>query len=168
MSTDLEPVATAESTACHEPSAATSHPENAIAAESAFGLTAGDRRFLMSLSAILLLLMGIHLLRFSLPGQGRLRVERADSRRFEFQIDVNQATWVEWMQLPEVGEALARKIVTFRKEAGPFRSVEDVDRVPGIGPATMQQIRPFLKWTAQTAIGHTESTSAVGDAVLSR
>jgi competence ComEA-like helix-hairpin-helix protein len=145
-------------------SPAARRPDESPEVGAGFGLTARDCRFLMFLSTILLVMMGIHLLRFTWLGEPALRLERADAHRFELQIDVNQATWVEWMQLPEIGEGLARKIVKFREEQGPFLSTDDVRRVPGIGPATLEQIRPYLKWTQLPAIGDTERPLEVGNA----
>lgn len=115
--------------------------------DTALGLNPGDRVVLLVLSTAILLLIALHLARLSWRGGRTVDVERLASRRLEFQLDVNQATWVEWMQLPEIGEALARRIVADRDEQGPFRSVEDVERVRGIGPATMSAIRPHLTWT---------------------
>ncbi|WP_437205217.1 ComEA family DNA-binding protein [Planctomicrobium sp. SH664] len=74
-----------------------------------------------------------------------IEVHRPHERKFEFQIDINRATWVEWMQLDGIGESLGRRIVAYREEHGPFASIDDIDRVPGIGPAKMQAIRPHLR-----------------------
>ena len=59
-------------------------------------------------------------------------------------IDLNEAARDELMRLPGIGEKTANAIIEFREER-PFTSVEDLDRVPGIGPATIERIRPFLK-----------------------
>ena len=61
-----------------------------------------------------------------------------------FQVDVNAADWPELAQLPGLGETLARRIVASRQTSGPFRSYADLDRVKGIGPRTIERIRPFL------------------------
>ncbi|XOV74369.1 MAG: ComEA family DNA-binding protein [Phycisphaerales bacterium] len=44
--------------------------------------------------------------------------------------------------LPRIGPALARRIVEDRAVSGRFASVDDLDRVPGIGPRTVEAIRP--------------------------
>jgi competence protein ComEA len=44
-----------------------------------------------------------------------------------------------------VGPALAERIVRWREREGPFRSVEDLARVPGIGPATVARIRGSVR-----------------------
>ncbi len=46
--------------------------------------------------------------------------------------------------LPGVGPALSRAIVVNRKAHGPFRSIEDLTRVRGIGPRTVERLRTDL------------------------
>lgn len=114
------------------------------AEERSLQLSGGDRRFLVVAGGLVLILLAANIARETWRGEPRIEVRRLPARELEFRIDVNSASWVEWMQLPEIGESLARRIVADREERGPFLSVEDVDRVKGIGPATMQKIRPFL------------------------
>jgi competence protein ComEA len=59
-------------------------------------------------------------------------------------IDINAATAVELEALPGVGPVLAERIVAFRTERGPFRVVEDLLDVPGIGEAKLSQMRDSL------------------------
>ena len=49
------------------------------------------------------------------------------------------------MQLPGIGPTLAKRIVESRQAAGPFADQDDLRRVRGIGPKTMEQIRPYLR-----------------------
>lgn len=53
-------------------------------------------------------------------------------------IDVNTATVAELELLPRVNEALAHRIVAGR----PYATVEDLQRVSGIGPKTLELLRP--------------------------
>jgi competence protein ComEA len=64
--------------------------------------------------------------------------------RYQFQVAVNSATWVEWDQLDGIGPVLAKRIVADREEHGPFQSPEDLLRVKGIGSKTLEKMRPFL------------------------
>lgn len=48
-------------------------------------------------------------------------------------ININTATSEELQELDGVGEATAEKIIKEREENGPFATVEDIMRVPGIG-----------------------------------
>jgi competence protein ComEA len=47
--------------------------------------------------------------------------------------------------LPGIRETLARRIVQDRIKNGPFHAPEDLLRVPGIGPRTLNRLRPLLK-----------------------
>jgi competence protein ComEA len=59
-------------------------------------------------------------------------------------VDVNVATVEELDELPGVGPATAAAIVTERERNGPFVSVDDLDRVPGIGPAKLDALRDLV------------------------
>ena len=77
--------------------------------------------------------------------QGRLiEVERAEPLSASFQVDLNRAEWPELVQLPGIGPKLARRIVQSRQTDGPFVDHEDIKRVRGIGPKTLEQVRPYL------------------------
>ncbi len=75
----------------------------------------------------------------------RIDFDRAPPLELQFQIDVNTADWSEFTLLPGIGETLARRVVKHRAQHGPFRSVEQLEEVPGIGPKTMRRIRRFVK-----------------------
>lgn len=60
------------------------------------------------------------------------------------QLDLNVATEAELALLPGIGPVSAARILADRKRNGPFLSVEDFVRVPGIGPKTLDKCRPFL------------------------
>jgi competence protein ComEA len=59
-------------------------------------------------------------------------------------IDVNTATAEELQSVPGIGETLAKRIVEFREEHGPFEKVDDLLNVRGIGVASLDKLRPFL------------------------
>ncbi len=63
-------------------------------------------------------------------------------------IDPNRASEVEIDRLPGVGPAVARAIVRSREADGAFRSASDLERVRGIGPATVQRLGPWLDFSA--------------------
>ena len=56
-------------------------------------------------------------------------------------IDVNHADADELTALPGVGAVTARAIVEYREANGPFTALEDLLKVPGVGPATLDAIR---------------------------
>ena len=57
------------------------------------------------------------------------------------QVDVNTATIAELERLPQVGPALARRIVEYRQGHGPFLRSEELSRVKGVGPTTYEALR---------------------------
>jgi competence protein ComEA len=61
-------------------------------------------------------------------------------------VDVNRAQIKELEQITGVGPVLASRIVAFRQRLGPFRRPEDLLRVPGIGPAVLQEIRTQVRF----------------------
>jgi competence protein ComEA len=73
-----------------------------------------------------------------------IEIDAADPRQITFQLDINEAGWPELTLLPGVGETLARRIVRSRDEEGPFTDHDSLLRVKGIGPRTMDAIRPYL------------------------
>ncbi len=59
-------------------------------------------------------------------------------------VNVNVATAPQLESLPGVGPATAAAIVTERERNGPFLGVDDLDRVPGIGPARLDALRDLV------------------------
>ncbi len=57
---------------------------------------------------------------------------------------LNTATAEELSQLPGIGPALAARIVVDRRERGPYRSLEDLARVRGIGPNKVEGLRTLV------------------------
>lgn len=63
-------------------------------------------------------------------------------------LDPNRATEADLDRLPGVGPATARAIAENREQFGGFNHAEDVLRVPGIGPAKLARMEPFLDFSA--------------------
>ena len=59
-------------------------------------------------------------------------------------IDVNRADAAELDRLPKVGPALAARMVARRSERGPFRTLADLDSVPGVGAALLAAVSPHV------------------------
>ena len=57
---------------------------------------------------------------------------------------LSSATADQLDELPGVGPITAQKILDYRAEHGPFRSVDDLDAVPGIGPTRIEQLRDLV------------------------
>src|SRR5439155_24006080 len=59
-------------------------------------------------------------------------------------VDLDQADVTEITRLPRVGPALARRIVDWRAQHGPFGSLARLDSVSCIGPHLLEAIRPYV------------------------
>jgi competence protein ComEA len=67
-------------------------------------------------------------------------------------VNINTATKEELTSLKGIGEKRAQDIIDYRTKNGPFKSIDDLEKVPGIGPGTMKQIRSELTTTGKTVI----------------
>lgn len=59
-------------------------------------------------------------------------------------VNLNTATAEELDALPKVGPVLAKRIVEWRQQHGPFAAVEDLDAVDGVGPKMMESLLPLV------------------------
>jgi competence protein ComEA len=66
-------------------------------------------------------------------------------------INVNTASQAELETLPGIGETKALAIIAHRTQNGPFATVDQLDDVSGIGPATLEAIRPLVSVGAGAA-----------------
>jgi len=108
-----------------------------------FGLRRADQAAVAALVAFALASLAAYWL--AAGGRDRLiDIQRAPRRSVDYLVDVNQATWPELAQMPGIGETLARRIVESRETAGPFLDHGDLERVRGIGPRTLERIKPYL------------------------
>jgi competence protein ComEA len=60
-------------------------------------------------------------------------------------IDINRATADDLQKLPGIGPSLAKRIVAYRNKHGPFRRVEDLMAIKGIGFKKWEMIRPYVR-----------------------
>ncbi len=92
------------------------------------------------LAACVLLLFGLLLYRGYGSGL-RTRPTETVSVRF----DLNRAERSDFEQIPGVGPKLAQAIVDHRAEKGQFQSLDQLRGVKGVGPATFDKVRPYLR-----------------------
>jgi competence protein ComEA len=109
-----------------------------------WGLSRGDRWFLAVMLIVLAGLLALHVRRDVARQTAPVEIVRPQSPDYVFQLDPNTANWVEWAQLDGIGPTLAKRLVAHRDEHGPFRTPDDVGRVKGIGPKTLDKLRPHL------------------------
>ena len=71
-------------------------------------------------------------------------VEGSSEAASQGPINLNAATADQLDALPGVGPATATAIIAYRREHGPFASIEQLLEVPGIGPSKLAQIRALI------------------------
>ena len=59
-------------------------------------------------------------------------------------LDLNAATVEQLEKLPGIGPTTAKAIVRFREKSGPFRRVEDLLAIRGITKKRLEKIRPYV------------------------
>ncbi len=62
----------------------------------------------------------------------------------ELPIDVNSATEQELIFLPGIGQSKAKAIIEYRQKNGPFRTLSELERIPGIGKKTIEKLAPYV------------------------
>ena len=60
-------------------------------------------------------------------------------------LDVNTASKNDLMTLPKIGPVTAEKIIQYRDNFGPFKSIENLLKIKGIGQKTLDQLKPFIQ-----------------------
>jgi competence protein ComEA len=68
--------------------------------------------------------------------------EKEESK--EVLVDINHATVEELVELPGVGEQVAKRIVAYREKNGPFESAEELMNVRGIGEKSFLKLERFI------------------------
>ena len=75
-------------------------------------------------------------------------------------VNINTATKEELTSLKGIGEKRAQEIIDYRKKNGEFKSVDELEKVPGIGPGIMKQIRSDVSVTGKTTVTKSADTGA--------
>jgi len=61
-------------------------------------------------------------------------------------LDLNHATQKELENLPGIGPVHAKSIIASRNaRGGKFKSIDDIEKIDGIGPKTVETIRPYVE-----------------------
>jgi len=104
-----------------------------------------DQAVIAAVTLVALVSVGLYWLANGGARGHLIEIDRAAPQTAQFSLDINKAGWAEFMVLPGVGETLARRIVETRDTGGPFADIEELRRVRGIGPRTLDEIRPYLR-----------------------
>jgi competence ComEA-like helix-hairpin-helix protein len=73
-----------------------------------------------------------------------IQTPEAAIREKLFPLDLNSATEKELEFIPSIGPGRAKMIVDFRTQNGLFFTVDDLLKIKGIGPATLEKLKPYV------------------------
>lgn len=69
---------------------------------------------------------------------------KSASPKSQGKVNLNTASAAQLESLPAIGPVTAGSIIEYRNLHGPFKSVDQLDNVKGIGPKTLEKLRPFV------------------------
>ena len=59
-------------------------------------------------------------------------------------VNINTATVQDFESLPGIGPVMAQRIVDYRNEHGPFKTVEELTKVKGIGESKLEELLDLI------------------------
>jgi competence protein ComEA len=83
-------------------------------------------------------------------------------------VNINTATKEELTSLKGIGDKRAQEIIDYRKKNGEFKSVDDLEKVPGIGPGIMKQIRSQVSTSGKTTVEKASDKAKTADTTKSK
>jgi competence protein ComEA len=73
-----------------------------------------------------------------------IQANPASSQGGEEKVNLNDASKEDFETLPGIGPAKAAAFVQYREENGPFKSIEDIKEISGIGDKTFEKLKEFI------------------------
>ena len=106
--------------------------------------TKSEKILLLFTALFLLMVLSVFFSSRSSDVEGSYIVETERTTTWEMEvhyININTADEQELQELYGIGEVIAQRIVERRENVGPYRSVEELLEVKGIGPAKLEGLR---------------------------
>jgi competence protein ComEA len=75
-------------------------------------------------------------------------------------VNLNTASAEQLALLPRVGATIAERIVAFRDANGPFKAVEELMLVEGVGERTFELMRPYVAVSGETTLAEKVSAQS--------
>lgn len=88
-------------------------------------------------------------------------VDTLEKPKVTFPLAINQADHRTLQALPRIGPAMAGRIVAWREAHGPFRNGDDLLKVRGIGPRTLEQLLPLVTFQPAQALEDSSSAASL-------
>ena len=107
-------------------------------------LTSGDQRFLIAVCIILVAVLAVRAWS-SAGNDAAAEILQTDKPDIGYRIDLNSAPAEELQQLRLIGPVRAAQIVEDRELNGEFGTIDDLQRIKGIGPKTIEKNRRWMR-----------------------
>ncbi len=78
---------------------------------------------------------------------------QAGAKAGDQKININTASVEELQKLPRIGPQVAQRIVDYRKQNGGFKKIEELMKVRGIGEKTFNQLKDLVTVGSENAKG---------------
>ena len=75
---------------------------------------------------------------------------QAQSKSAVKKVNINTANLDELQTLPRIGEKVAQRIIDYRKEHGPFKKIEELMKVQGVGEKTFKLLKDKIEVGSKT------------------
>lgn len=105
-------------------------------------LTKNEKTVLLTLAAVIVCGSVINVF---LKKHPKMDETISSPQRFVFKTNINTATKDELVRVPYIGEKSAQAIIAYRRGNGKFRTLDDLNKVPGIFWKNYVKMRPYLK-----------------------
>lgn len=110
-----------------------------------FQLSGREIKVLLVAAGLILCMLSVCEVQHRLGGAEQFRVENAVEKIDRPpRMDINSAAGYELQLLPGIGPKTAMAIIADRKKTGSYKHLEELERVDGIGPKTIERLRPHV------------------------
>ncbi len=100
-------------------------------------LTSFEKRIILYLA--LSLIVGVTLEYYGKFGNGKQKAETSIRK-----ININNADMEDLISIPGIGAKTAKAIIEYRHKHGPFRSIDEIKNVKGIGTKKFNRIKNYI------------------------
>ncbi len=80
----------------------------------------------------------------TMPENTSTKTDDIEDEKSVKSLDINKAKKSDLLTLPKVGPVTAERIIRYRDDYGPFKSIDDLLNIKGIGSKTLEKMKPLI------------------------
>ncbi len=116
-----------------------------------FCLTSRERKALLFIASLLILGASLRYLRYNynflvFKDPFLEELDKDPTENLTFPININKAGLSELESLPGIGKTYAQRIIEYRTHLGPFKKIEDLEGVKGIGKKRLEELKKYISF----------------------